>query len=116
MNFLGLSSNRNYGAYLIFQTEKNSKGLDAILESMVSVGIENDTRYVCLKPTTRTPSNAGLPIKRSDGWMELELGTFECDNATGDKEAEIIIQDKTGSKNEKKGLKIAGIEFRPIPI
>ncbi|KAF3336544.1 F-box protein PP2-B10 [Carex littledalei] len=112
-NFLELSANTKYGVYLIFRTKQDSEGLDAIQKASVSVGRKGLKKYVCLKPTTAMPPSIGLPIKRSDGWTELELGQFECDNATGDKDAVISIEE-TKDDNKKTGLIVAGIEIRPI--
>ncbi|XP_078150711.1 F-box protein PP2-B10-like [Carex rostrata] len=111
--FLGLSPNTKYGVYLIFRTRQDSEGLDAIQKASVSVGRKGSTKYVCLKPPTATPPGIGLPVKMSDGWMELELGQFECDIVTGDKDAVISIEE-TKTDNRKTGLIVAGIEIRPI--
>jgi hypothetical protein len=115
VNFLGLSANTHYGAYLIFKRTEDSKGLDVIMNTSVSAGREHhDKMSVCLKPTKKTPSKVGRPRELSDGWSELELGRFYCDNVTADKEAVIIIQETNRLDIRKTGLTIAGIQIRPI--
>lgn len=115
INFRTLSANTKYGAYLIYKTTPDSVGLHVLQEASVSVGSIQEKKNVCLKESRRAPRNrnvVGLPVEK-DGWMELELGQFECDNVTDDKKAEISIMETDGH-NEKRGLIVAGIEIRPI--
>ncbi|XP_078151025.1 F-box protein PP2-B10-like [Carex rostrata] len=114
VNFLRLSANTQYGAYLIFKRAEDSKGLHAIMNTSVSAGREHDKRSVCLKPTRNTPSNIGRPREFSDRWLELELGRFYCDNVTADKEVVIIIQETKRLDIKKAGLTVAGLTWHPI--
>jgi Phloem protein 2 len=105
----------NYAAHLIFKTTPNSRGLDAFQVAMVSSGSLQWKKVVCLKPRVMRSRNKtiGLPVKRLDGWMELELGRIYCDDGTRDTEVAVSLME-TDDENEKGGLIVAGIEVRPI--
>jgi Phloem protein 2 len=113
--------NTQYGVYLIFKTSNSWKGLDTVLHASVTDTMDAHCQpimsYVCLKPK-KGQQNIGLPEKSGDGWMELELGRFYCDDNTRDREVDVTLFDPNRNNNkkvnEKKGLIIAGIEFRPL--
>ncbi|KAF3338399.1 hypothetical protein FCM35_KLT17236 [Carex littledalei] len=115
INFENLSTETEYAVYLIFKTTPSSYGLDTIQEASVSVGSLSRKKFVCSKPSDETSlfTQIGLPVNRPDGWMELELGQFNCDHGTSDQEVVVGFKE-TNDNNEKSGLIIAGIELRPI--
>ncbi|KAJ4801950.1 F-box family protein-like [Rhynchospora pubera] len=104
-----------YTARLIFKTAPTSMGLDAFQEASVSMGSLKQKNVVCISPRVAVPPNVGLPVRRSDGWMELELGQFYCDvdNITGDREVVVGLME-TDNNNMKTGLIVGGLEVRPI--
>ncbi|KAK6161782.1 hypothetical protein DH2020_005163 [Rehmannia glutinosa] len=52
-----------------------------------------------------------LPVRRNDGWMEIEMGNFYNDKGDdGEAEARLIEIKRLGGKS---GLIVQGIEFRP---
>ncbi|KAJ3704690.1 hypothetical protein LUZ61_008395 [Rhynchospora tenuis] len=102
-----------YTARLIFKTLPSSTGLDTFQEASVSMGTFKQKKNVCISPSVAVP-NVGLPVRRSDGWMELELGQFYCDNnITGDREVVVGLME-TDNYNMKTGLIVGGLEVRPI--
>jgi Phloem protein 2 len=68
--------------------------------------------------TKKRAAKYWMPEKRGDGWMELELGRFYCDDNTRDREVDVtLFNPNSNNKNkvkEKKGLIISGIDFRPV--
>lgn len=109
-----LSVETNYAAHLIFKTTQNSTGLDTFQEASVSVGSLQRKKVVSINPRLVRPRDKciGLPIKRWDGWMEMELGQFYCDGGTG--EVVISFSENSHQNELKSGLIVAGIEVRPI--
>ncbi|KAM0878886.1 hypothetical protein ACQ4PT_034592 [Festuca glaucescens] len=55
--------------------------------------------------------NVGLPLKRADGWMELELGEFFNAGDGEDGEVSFSLMETKGG-NWKSGLIVQGIEIR----
>ncbi|KAJ1700314.1 hypothetical protein LUZ63_000093 [Rhynchospora breviuscula] len=103
-----------YTACLIFKTLPRSIGLDAFQEASISMGSLKQKKIVCLSPRVAVPLNVGLPVRRSDGWMELELGQFYCDdNINADQEVVVGLME-TDNYNMKTGLIVGGLEVRPI--
>ncbi|XP_078150768.1 F-box protein PP2-B10-like [Carex rostrata] len=115
INLDGFIPETNYAAHLIFKIKSNTCGLDTLQKASISMGGHKWKKIVCIKPRVARPRNKciGLPVKRSDGWMEIELGQFYCNDGTGNQE--VVISFKENNDNIKKsGLIIAGIEVRPI--
>ncbi|KQK01301.1 putative F-box protein PP2-B12 [Brachypodium distachyon] len=135
-----LSENSTYAAYLVYKIDTEFYGLDSpVQEASVSIGETKLTRRVCLqdyddedreipenyrpmRPFVRfmtrrrnrqvvTPGeNAQLPHKRTDGWMELELGEFFNE---GGEDGEVSVDlTETKGGNWKKGLIVQGVEIR----
>ncbi|XP_076901801.1 putative F-box protein PP2-B12 [Bidens hawaiensis] len=128
-----LSQKTTYVAYLVFRISKNSWGLLAAGNTIVSVGgVRNGASNVYLQqPTAHVHENIIVsfgevrneassvyvqPLKahaqanmRNDGWMELVLGEFYCDNGD-DGEVEMVFQEHHRNKG---GLIVEGIELRP---
>lgn len=109
-----LSPKTTYVAYLVFQINTDSWGLSMPATTIVSYGgIRNETSNVWLQqPRGRgwrqTQTHAPHTI-RKDGWMEIELGEFYCDD--GDEgEVEMVFQEH---RSYKGGLIVEGIELRP---
>ncbi|KAJ4781881.1 F-box protein PP2-B11 [Rhynchospora pubera] len=115
ISFSELSPETNYTAHLIYKTAESSTGLDTFQEATVSFGTLQWKKVVCLKPRVARPRNKciGLPKERPDGWMELELGQFYCDDGTGDREVEVCLME-TNDDVKKSGLTVAGLEVRPF--
>lgn len=76
-----------------------------------------------LQPRTRSrhhhhqqqqqPQTGRLPVRRGDGWMEMEMGSFYSDGGDdGTVEAWLL---GTEGYSAKSGLIVQGIEFRPKP-
>ncbi|KAJ1695710.1 hypothetical protein LUZ63_012408 [Rhynchospora breviuscula] len=113
INFVLLSPETNYAAYLIFRTMAHSEGLDSFQEASVfSDGLRS--KIVCIKPRVAISPNdgIGLPVERPDGWMELELGQFYC-NQTTNREVVVCLKETNGNI-KKSGLIVAGVEVRHI--
>lgn len=115
-----LSQNTRYAAYLVFRIARDSRGLAVPAKTMVSFGgIETETTGVFLqKPGARgrlwhvpLQNNDGFPRKRRDGWMEIELGEFYCDERRHG-EVEMVFEEIRHG-NWKYGLVVEGIELRP---
>ncbi|KAK4725944.1 hypothetical protein R3W88_030861 [Solanum pinnatisectum] len=70
-------------------------------------GISNSYRW---RQNGRGPRET-LPFKRADGWMELKMGDFFNDaGEDGYVDARLM---ETKKLNEKGGLIVQGVEFRP---
>ncbi|KAJ4781880.1 F-box protein PP2-B11 [Rhynchospora pubera] len=110
-----LAPETNYSAHLIFKTTASPRHLDTCQEASVSLGTLQWKKVVCIKPrVTRSRNKSiGLPIERPDGWMELQLGQFYCDDSTGDREVEVCLMENN-QDSEKSGFIVAGVEVRPI--
>ncbi|KAI3746875.1 hypothetical protein L6452_09317 [Arctium lappa] len=115
-----LSQNTTYAAYLVFRIARDSRGLAVPAKTIVSFGgIETETTNVFLqKPGARSrlwhvplQNNDGFPRKRRDGWMEIELGEFYCDERR-DGEVEMAFEEIRHG-NWKNDLVVEGIELRP---
>lgn len=118
-----LSQNTRYAAYLVFRIARDSRGLAVPAKTMVSFGgIETETTGVFLqKPGARgrlwhvpLQNNDGFPRKRRDGWMEIELGEFYCDERRHG-EVEMVFEEIRHG-NWKYGLVVEGIELRPKSV
>uniref|UniRef100_A0ACD5ZAB8 Uncharacterized protein n=1 Tax=Avena sativa TaxID=4498 RepID=A0ACD5ZAB8_AVESA len=134
-----LSEDTVYATYMVFKLNEHFHGLDyPVQEASVSVGETNLTRKVCFQdydavgavPENYRPmrlivpqrisrrnrravphgENVGLPQKRADGWMELELGEFF--NEVGDDGEVSFSLMETKGGNWKSGLIVQGIEIR----
>ncbi|KAI3704255.1 hypothetical protein L1987_74471 [Smallanthus sonchifolius] len=83
-----LSRKTTYVAYLVYRITRDSWGLSEPGKTIVSFGgVRNETSNVCLQQ----------PQPRNDGWMEIELGEFYCDD--GDEgEVEMVFRSITGIK------------------
>ncbi|KAK6161353.1 hypothetical protein DH2020_004734 [Rehmannia glutinosa] len=128
-----LSPGTNYAAYLVFKLSKNHYGLQCSSKASVNVvresiiESEGQTRTVYIvpprpqranlrfrsprRPPSRNVESDRVPLSRTDGWLEIELGEFFI--AEGD-EFDVQIQlCETQHLNWKKGLIVEGIEVRP---
>ncbi|PIN21762.1 hypothetical protein CDL12_05532 [Handroanthus impetiginosus] len=113
-----LSPHATYGAYLVFKLAERCHGLqsaDAVVR-FVDVEADNDAEkragVVHLQQDNGSPRQSGqLPVRRSDGWLEIELGKF-CNGRgdNGDAEARLMEIEVLSGKS---GLIVEGIEFRP---
>lgn len=58
--------------------------------------------------------NQSRGVRRSDGWMEIEMGSFYSGGGDeGEVEARFM---EIQNNNRKSGLIVEGIEFRPKPL
>ncbi|KAJ0693969.1 putative phloem protein [Helianthus annuus] len=108
-----LSPKTTYVAYLVFRISRDSWGLSTPGKTIVSFGgVRNETTNVYLQqPHARGQPHAHVHARgaRNDGWMEIELGEFYCDD--GDEcEVEMGFQEH---REYKGGLIVEGIEVRP---
>ena len=132
LNTQELSPNTTYGAYLMIQVTDRAFGLDSIA-SEISVSKDecsvSNTAYLCPVNERKQQLESLLfmnrrrmmeklvvegegrrPIKRDDGWMEIELGEF----FVGEKSEEVIMTLMEIKGHQLKGgLIIEGIEIRP---
>ncbi|CAI9271339.1 unnamed protein product [Lactuca saligna] len=107
-----LSKNSTYVAYLVFRTTEDSWGLNIPAKTRVSFGgIEMETENVYLRRPHRVQENYVFPHRRKDGWMEMTLGEFEC-NEGDDGDVEMAFEE-IEHLNWKNGLIVEGIELRP---
>lgn len=120
INLVRLSPKTNYAALFIFHIYEQSVGLDSLQEASVSVGINLQwKKVVCINPDQQKMSGnkyIGLPVERSDGYMELELGQFYCHTGIGDvciSLRDISLRD-ISFQYPRVWFIVAGIEVRPI--
>ncbi|KAF3665634.1 putative F-box/kelch-repeat protein-like [Capsicum annuum] len=115
-----LSSRTNYAAYLVFKVSERYHGLESTKARVRFVNQESEYEAVDRATTVilaaRTPRNlkGRLPEKRTDGWLEVEIGKFyngESGDDNGDVEARLL---DSRPFHAKCGLMIEGVEFRPI--
>lgn len=114
-----LSKGSAYSAYMVYKLADNSYGLadgyyGPVQKASVSVGGTHQTREVCLQPnlqrSMRRNRHPALPRKRTDGWMELELGEFVCEgHQDGDVSFGLSEMKDLSGKN---GIIMEGIEIR----
>ncbi|KAF5765480.1 putative phloem protein [Helianthus annuus] len=110
-----LSPKTTYVVYLVYRITRDSWGLSAAGKSIVCFcGVRNEVPNVYLEQSAQTLleftlGQAHTAAMRKDGWMEIELGEFYCDN--GDEgEVEMVFQEHHRNKG---GLIVEGIELRP---
>ena len=51
----------------------------------------------------------GIPMRREDGWMEIEIGEFFC----GEADEEVLMSLMEVGYQLKGGLIVEGVEIRP---
>ncbi|XP_050380296.1 F-box protein PP2-B15-like [Argentina anserina] len=119
-----LSPNTVYGAYLITKLANRAYGLD-LLPSEVSLEVGNfksqSTVYLTTNQKVTEVDEHVRPIsrvveerlrERTDGWMEIELGSFYNDGSYYNKDVKMNLKEVKGA-HLKGGLIIEGIEIRP---
>ncbi|KAI3751346.1 hypothetical protein L2E82_22429 [Cichorium intybus] len=113
-----LSQKSTYVAYLVFRTTGDSRGLAMPATTRLSDGgIQMVTENIYLRRprasgrTGHVPQqeNDEFPRRRKDGWMEIKLGEFEC-NEGDDRDVEMAFDEH---QSWKTGLIVEGIELRP---
>ncbi|KAL7613121.1 hypothetical protein Lser_V15G05939 [Lactuca serriola] len=108
-----LSPKSTYVAYLVFRTTGYVSGLAVPGKTKVIYGgTEMKTENVYLErpgAIGRTGHVPVFPWRRKDGWMEIKLGEFEC-NEGDDGVVEMAFDEHEAWKN---GLIVEGIELRP---
>ncbi|XP_071720026.1 putative F-box protein PP2-B12 [Rutidosis leptorrhynchoides] len=127
-----LSSETTYAAFLVYNIGQLSHGLDFAAKTSVrrhvgEMEVEDESEdvdmpVVYLKPSkasdnlhnsahTRTEVIGGVPHRRADGWMEVELGKFYNDNMDGEVDMRFM---ETNELHWKSGLIVEGIDIRPV--
>lgn len=120
-----LSPKTAYGAYLIIKLADRAYGLDS-LPSEVSLEVGNfksqGTVYLSaahrkvLEVDEHVRSSIrvleGHLCERTDGWMEIELGSFYNDGCDDNKDVKMSLKEVKGA-HLKGGLIVEGIEIRP---
>ncbi|CAO2836756.1 unnamed protein product [Amaranthus hypochondriacus] len=136
-----LSPNITYGAYLIFNISQFAYGLDIMpIEISLKVGNNlvcyntvylrqdhekkhqiqwllyyNRTEMLISRVYQGPERNVPvLPGVRNDGWMEIELGQFFCDECCSDEEIVKMSLMEIKGHHLKGGLIVEGIEIRPL--
>ncbi|KAD6453735.1 hypothetical protein E3N88_08441 [Mikania micrantha] len=124
-----LSSQATYACYLVYKLPKNPSGFQAPIV-VEDKGLGPDScRYIYLASpqtpvirrkageNTHNPLNRpkikGLPQRRKDGWMEVQIWEFKTTPAAPNM-IPMILALKTCGKNSLNWLLIQGVEFRPI--
>ncbi|XP_009379693.3 F-box protein PP2-B10-like [Pyrus x bretschneideri] len=119
-----LSPSTVYQAYLVFKLSAMADGFDHDDPLDVKVGLlgeeeAGNKRTVFLdqeeveRRRQKTPvgtSETQYPKKRTDGWLEVEMGEFFC---PGEEDGAIIEMTCMEVKRIKRGLIVQGIEVRP---
>ncbi|KAL6142569.1 hypothetical protein ACLB2K_060848 [Fragaria x ananassa] len=118
-----LSPNTVYGAYLVTKLASRAYGLDS-LPSEVSLEVGDFKSQVAVylgtnQKVTEVDENV-RPIRvleerlreRTDGWMEIELGSFYNDGCYCNKDVKMSLKEVKGA-HLKGGLIVGGIEIRP---
>ncbi|KAI7733349.1 hypothetical protein M8C21_004476 [Ambrosia artemisiifolia] len=110
-----LSPKTTYVAYLVFRITRDSWGLSRPGKTIVRFGgaIYEKLNVYLQQPRTRgrpqTQAHSGA--LRNDGWMEIELGEFYCDDG---EEGEVRMAFEEHDCDQfKGGLIVEGIELRP---
>ncbi|WMV56795.1 hypothetical protein MTR67_050180 [Solanum verrucosum] len=109
-----LSKRTKYVAYLVFKLEDKFYGLEtvnAVVRFVDSVSKKDAEKQASVVHFAGRGPRETLPFKRADGWMELKMGDFFNDaGEDGYVDARLM---ETKKLNEKKGLIVQGVEFRP---
>ncbi|KAL8484651.1 hypothetical protein ACS0TY_027087 [Phlomoides rotata] len=116
-----LSWDTNYGAYLVFKLAEEFYGLEsanAVVRFVNDDGVGDveerniDVHLQRVNARYELQEESGAhPVKRDDGWMEIEMGRFYNDQQDGSEvEAQLRGID---AHHWKSGLIVEGIEFRP---
>ncbi|KAK4413953.1 F-box protein [Sesamum alatum] len=111
-----LTPKTTYATYLVFKLAKRYEGLEIANATIRFVSNEssdddarNQTRVVHLQPQRR-PGSRQTAVRRDDGWMEVEMGSFYVHEGE-EREVEAQLLE---TRRWQTGLIIEGIEFRPV--
>ncbi|KAL0294894.1 UNVERIFIED_CONTAM: F-box protein [Sesamum radiatum] len=111
-----LTPKTTYAAYLVFKLAKRYEGLElatAIIRFVNESGGDDtgkQSRIVHLQPPRKPGSRQTVVIRRDDGWMEVEMGSFYVHEGE-EREVEAQLLE---TRRWQTGLIIEGIEFRPV--
>ncbi|KAG4983394.1 hypothetical protein AAZX31_10G141400 [Glycine max] len=111
-----LTPNTSYGVYLIMKTSHREYGLDSVA-CEVSIAVDNKVKqsgrvYLCQNEKDENnlkKESIGIPMRREDGWMEIEMGEFFC----GEADEEVLMSLMEVGYQLKGGLIVEGVEIRP---
>ncbi|XAR48866.1 hypothetical protein NMG60_11031831 [Bertholletia excelsa] len=118
-----LSPNTTYAAYLVYNLESTSYGLESLpIKGWIRFAgesgddrdeIDPNTVYLKLGSSepAQMPGTVFLPRKRKDGWLEIELGEIFNDQEI-EREVEMRFLGSDGLYG-KSGLVVEGFELRP---
>ncbi|KAL2463327.1 putative F-box protein PP2-B8 [Forsythia ovata] len=109
-----LSTKTRYAAYLVFKFGEDFRGIGSAKGIIKFVKYDKDgdakKRAATLHLQPVKPKNGKIATRRSDGWMEVQLGMFYNDQGEdGPVEARLL----ENNDYIKSGLIVEGIEFRP---
>ncbi|BAT88125.1 hypothetical protein VIGAN_05156800 [Vigna angularis var. angularis] len=141
MRTQNLTGNTTYAAYLIMNVCDEAFGVEFVPSKVsVSVGkqVQRGRAYLGCKDEKKCTMESlfygnrrevmgkaafgeegeviSIPLKREDGWMEIELGEFFIDEAEAEADEEITMNLREDGYQLKGGLIIEGIEVRPKHI
>lgn len=112
--FDDLTRETNYAVHLIFQTNSKSRGLAKLQKAEIYVGSDKFVKDICIEPGgSNYDKEIGLPVERSDGWKELELWRFRCNDGTAGDEQMMVSVVTDSAHIKMNGLIIVGMEVRP---
>ncbi|XP_029125750.1 F-box protein PP2-B15 isoform X2 [Cajanus cajan] len=104
-----LTQNTSYGAYLIMKISHREYGLDSVVcDVSVQLGnkVQSGRVYLCKKLDEKKDEGIGIPRRREDGWMEVEVGEF----LSGEGEEVVKISLMEVGYRLKGGLIVEGLE------
>ncbi|PIN17713.1 hypothetical protein CDL12_09623 [Handroanthus impetiginosus] len=110
-----LSPKTSYAAFLVFKLAEWSQGLHVanamirFIDDESNKVAEERAHVVHLQIVDHIKGK--IAVNRADGWMEVEMGNFYCDE--GD-EGEVEVRLFEISEWDKEGLIVEGLEFRPL--
>ncbi|KAI3828605.1 hypothetical protein L1987_02709 [Smallanthus sonchifolius] len=123
-----VSSSTTYAAYIVYKLPKNQSGFEVPMLVVDTLLSSDNNWYINLAspqtPIIRSKANQnthntlkgrkmkGLPQKRNDGWMEVQIWEFQT--ATATKMIPMCLKLATCGDKMLSGLIIHAFEFRPI--
>ncbi|XP_073126518.1 putative F-box protein PP2-B12 [Henckelia pumila] len=111
-----LPQRRTYEAHLLFKLAKKCKGLESAKAMVRFINDEPEKEAekrarVVHFDTAEDAGRGSTVVKRDDGWMEVEIGSFYVGRGENE-EVEARLFEKNWNFS-KSGLIVGGIEYRP---
>ncbi|KAK9075450.1 hypothetical protein SSX86_003773 [Deinandra increscens subsp. villosa] len=122
-----LSSETTYASYLVYKIQKHQSIFEAPLEVKIDLFSDNRWYVYLVSPQTpvirpkvdqnthnpvNRPRIKGIPQRRNDGWMEVQIWEFQT--AVTTEMIPMHIKLRASGGKDLSGLIIEGFEFRPI--